>query len=162
MRYENPPNLLYIKFCISMLIVVIIISILMLSSKIGLWDGWSSPLILIGGWSIMLFGVWYQEYYTRPQVIDVVNDGLILSMKYTGLQYVKWNEIIGYFSYQEDKIGKENGLLLLKSGSVLRTSTRISKAIANQYEIVMGAALPEIGTNENLRSFKKRIGNPRF
>ena len=124
----------------------------------------NSYLILIVSFLIGILGiitVWHREFIARPREIEINDQGLVLSFRYSlKNRIVQWDEIIGSYGFSE-----EGGILSRPSGvGVLDLVDKeygidfvISRAISGAYLKKIGQNLPERRKGEDYKAFRKRV-----
>lgn len=161
MIYENPPNKALVNFFLVMFIILFSIGLIFLVIEWGPYNGWVSFSILIGGGTCFIFTIWYGEYYLRPNIIEIMDDGLVLHMNYSRDIKLTWSDILGYFAYSEEneevKTKPGSGVIFTRNGPDYTTNYRIVVIIASEYYRATGKFLPEALQNEGVRKFKKRV-----
>lgn len=163
MKYKNPPEMAIVKTVIIMFAILLTIGIVGLVIKWGPYDGWVGFFTMIGIWSCFILAVWYRQFYLRPKIVEMLDDGIVLHMNYTKDVSLKWSEILGYFAYSEDngaiKINNGAGAIIPRTGPGYTTNYGIAVTVASEYSRFTGRVLPRMELNEEVRKFKKRVLN---
>jgi hypothetical protein len=50
---------------------------------------------------MLLFGIYYREYYIRPKMVEILDDGILLRMRYSEDIMKEWGDVMRYFVYDE-------------------------------------------------------------
>jgi hypothetical protein len=160
-KYDNPPNLFIVKFVLIMFIILLTVAIIGLVYKSGPYDGWMVFFILTGGWSCFLLAIWYRQYFSRPKIVEISDEGLTLHMGSSKEIKLGWSELRGYWANNEEtdaakKTAGSGGIMPIK-GPFYATNYYIAITVASEYHRITGMYLPATTMNESDRAFKKRV-----
>jgi hypothetical protein len=162
-KYENPPNIFLVKFFLSEFVILLSIGIIGLAVEWGPNDGWIVFIILFGGGSCLFSAIWYRQYYTRPNIVEISDNGLTLHMGSSKEIKLGWSELLGYWANNEETDAAKNkagsGTIIPTNGPIYSTNYYIAITVASEYHRITGRYLPSAKTDEWGRAFKKRVKN---
>jgi hypothetical protein len=149
-----------VKFVIALCCVLILAYLITSMSNPGSDTIWPTFIFLFGFLSMLLFGIFYREYYIRPKMVEILDDGILLRMRYSEDVMMEWGDIIGYFAYDEAdawiKVKDGSGALIPRRGPGYNVTFRIAMAVASKYSEIKGEDLPRMELNEGDKKFRKR------
>ncbi len=166
MKYDNPPNMVIVNFSLSMATIIVAIGIIALVLKSGPYDGWVTLFTMIGIAFLFLLAVWYRQYYTRPIIVQIKDEGLTLYMNPSKEIKLRWPDVLGYWANSEEtdkaKTKAGSGGIYPMNGHIYTINYNIALSVAYEYHRVTGKILPATTANESDREFKKRIKGGRI
>jgi hypothetical protein len=162
-KFENPPNLVIVNIFKIIFIILLIFGIFCIIFKKGPLDGWAVFIIMNVGCFFLVFAMWYRQYYTRPNIVEISDDGLILHMSASKEIKLEWSDVLGYWANNEETDAAKNkagsGTIIPTNGPIYSTNYYIAITVASEYHRITGRYLPSAKTDEWGRAFKKRVKN---
>ncbi len=166
MKYDNPPNMVIVNLSLSIATILVTLGFIGLLIDWGPYGGWAAFLTMIGLASLYLSAIWYRQYYTRPKIVEIVDDGLTLYMSSSKEIKLGWSDVLGYWANSEEtdapKTKAGSGGIYMMSGPFYTTNYYIAITVASEYHRVTRKILPATTANESDREFKKRISSSRI
>ncbi len=156
-KYTNPPDYNYFWF--------IFIIVLFCGYGFGalIYGLEGSILALLGGiflGTLSILIIWNREFIARPREIEVIDQGIILYLRYgRKSRLIHWDEIICStgFDFDSSFFFKPSGLGIIALWDKFYYVNRpISKAVADKYYAKTGRKLLEWKKGEDFKSFKRR------
>jgi len=111
---------------------------------------------------IWYFVNWQRQCYYRPIEVEIQEDGILMTFRYSSKLQLKWNEILGIYSSRDESAWIANpygtGIIIPKKGTRRDVTFEIAEAIASKYHERTVHDLPREGVYEKDRDFKRRLG----
>jgi hypothetical protein len=162
-KYENPPNMFLVKFFLIEFVILLSIGIVGLIVTWGPYHGWVGFFTMFICATSLFFATWYRQYYTRPKIVEISDDGLTLHMSSSKEIKLGWSDLLGYWANNEETDAAKNkagsGGIYTMSGPFYTTNYYIAITLAAEYHRITGRYLPATTRNESDRAFKKRVKN---